>query len=145
MRLAPALLAFAAAALAPPSLARAVPPPARALHLFGAITLSPDGRHLASIETDDIAAEIRPPVRLLIRDLDGGAVTVALPCAGRPGCVPSSPSWSADGRQLAFLLEQPDGATTTIESVGADGGPPRRVLAFPGPLEQLAADRKSVV
>ena len=136
-----ALLVSAVVALAPPASARAVlppaPAPARALHLFGAITLSPDGRHLASIETDDFAAEIRPPVRLLIRDLDGGAVTVALPCAGRPGCVPSSPSWSADGRQLAFLLEQPDGATTTIESVGAEGGPPRRVLAFPGPLASL--------
>jgi dipeptidyl aminopeptidase/acylaminoacyl peptidase len=137
MRLAPALLAFAAAALAPPSLARAVPPPARALHLFAAVALSPDGRHVASIETDDVAAETDPPVQLLIRDLAGGVARVALPCAGRPGCVPSSPSWSADGRQLAFLLEQPDGATTTIESVGADGGPPRRVLAFPGPLSGL--------
>ena len=137
MRLAPALLACAAAALPAPALARDVAPPARPLHEFGAVALSPDGRHVASVETDDLPAETRPPARLLIRDLAGGAVTVALPCAGRPGCVPSSPSWSADGRTLSFLLEQPDGATTTIESVGAQGGASRRVLAFPGPLSGL--------
>ncbi len=135
MRLASALIALSA--LAPPAFARVAPPPVRALHLFGAVALAPDGRHLASIETDDIAAETRPPARLLIRGLDGGAVTVALPCAGRPGCVPASPSWSADGRELAFLLEQPDGVTTTIEVVAAGGGVTRRVLAFAGPLAGL--------
>ncbi len=146
MRLAPSLVPLLLVA-ASTAFARAAPPvpppvspalsPARPLHVFGTLALSPDGRHIASIETDDLPAETRPPVRLLIRDLDGGAVTVRLPCAGRDGCVPSSPSWSADGRELAFLLEQPGGAATAIEVVAPGGGPPRQVLAFPGPLAGL--------
>lgn len=116
---------------------QAVPASGRPLHMFGTIVLSPDGGHIASIETDDLPAETRPPVRLVIRDLAGGAVTIRLACAGRPGCIPSSPSWSRDGRELAFLLEQPDGAATTIEVVPAEGGLSRRVLAFPGPLAGL--------
>lgn len=153
MRLAAALVPVLLAA--PSALARVVPPAAappvaaspvlpqaasssaRPLHVFGTVALSPDGRHVASIETDDLPAETRPPVRLLVRDLAGAAMAVRLPCAGRAGCVPSSPSWSADGRELAFLLEQPGGGATTIEVVPAEGGATRRVLAFPGPLAGL--------
>ena len=112
-------------------------PSSRPLHMFSTVALSPDGRHVASVETDDLPAETRPPVGLFIRDLAGATVTVRLPCAGRAGCVPSSPSWSADGRELAFLLEQPGGGATTIEVVAAEGGASRRVLAFPGPLAGL--------
>ncbi len=126
---APFLLAIA---LAVPAAAAATP-----LHLFRSVAISPDAREVASVETDDLPAETQPPARLLIRDLDGATHAVDLPCAGQPGCVPSSPTWSADGRTLAFLLDEPDGIGTDIETVADTGGRPQRLLAFAGPLDGL--------
>ncbi|WP_428376156.1 alpha/beta hydrolase family protein [Lichenicoccus sp.] len=107
------------------------------LHLFRSVVIAPDGRHVASIETDDLPAETQPPARLLIRGPGGATSSIDLPCAGRPGCVPSSPTWSADGQTVAFLLDEPDGIGTDIETVAATGGTPQRALAFPGPLDSL--------
>nr|WP_321983683.1 prolyl oligopeptidase family serine peptidase [uncultured Lichenicoccus sp.] len=107
------------------------------LHLFRAVAIAPDGRHVASIETDDLPAETQPPARVVIRGLDGSTRAVALPCARQPGCVPSSLAWSGDGRTLAFLLDETTGPGTDIETVPAAGGTPQRVLAFAGPLDSL--------
>lgn len=107
------------------------------LHLFKTVTLSPDGTKVAAIESDDLPSDTELPVRLLIRDLAGHAVTIPLPCEGKPGCIPSSPAWSHDGSRLAFLLEEPGGATSDIMSVAAAGGVPKRLLAFQGPLDSL--------
>ena len=107
------------------------------LHLFRSVAIAPDGRQVASIEADDAPAESQPPSRLVLRGLDGTTHAVELPCAGQPGCTPSSLAWSADGRTLAFLLDEPGGIGTDVETVAASGGQPRRVLAFPGPLDSL--------
>lgn len=106
------------------------------LHLFRSVAISPDGARVAAIETDDVAADTMPPSHLLIHGLDGTAVTVALPCDGKPGCVPSSPVWSHDGSRLAFLVEEP-GGSSDIMTVPSAGGAATRVLAFAGPLDAL--------
>ena len=107
------------------------------LHLFKTVALSPDGTHVAAIESDDLPSDTEVPLRLLIHDLAGGAVAIPLPCDGKPGCIPSSPAWSRDGSTLAFLLEEPGGATSDIMTVAASGGVPKRLLAFQGPLDSL--------
>ena len=132
MRRLSAILLAAASLPAVPAVA------AHPLHLFRTLALSPDGRHIASIEADDLPADTQPPSRLLIRDAaTGKAAPVALPCDGKQGCTPSSPTWSHDGQRLAFLLEQPGGEATEIETVGAGGGAAKRLLSFDGPLDQL--------
>ena len=128
------LAATSLLALVPFADASADTPP---LHLFRGVAIAPDGLHVASIETLDLPAETQPPARLLIRGLDGSARPVALPCDGQPGCAPSSLAWSHDGSTLAFLLDAPDGVGTTIETVAATGGTPRRILSFDGPLDSL--------
>ena len=128
MRLPSALLL----ALALPAAAIAAP-----LHRFDAVAIAPDGQHVAAIESDDVAADIAPPLSLVIHDLAGGATTVALPCTAGPNCRVGSPTWSADGRRLAFLIDRAQDKAADIEVVDRTGGPPRHLLAFDGPLDGL--------
>ena len=128
MRLPTALLL----ALAVPAAAIAAP-----LHQFGAVAIAPDGQHVAAIESDDVPADAAPPLSLVIHDLAGGAVTVALRCAPGPNCKVGSPSWSGDGRHLAFLVDRAQDKAADIEVVDASGGGLRRLLAFDGPLDGL--------
>ncbi len=121
------------AALACPVAALAAPP----LHQFDSVVLSPDGQHVASIENDDVDSDTAPPQSLLIRDLTGRTVTVALPCQPGPDCSIASPTWDGDGARLGFLLDHAADGTTDIEEVDAAGGAPRRLLSFDGPLVSL--------
>lgn len=89
------------------------------LHLFKTVALSPNGAHVAAIESDDLPSDTEVPVRLLIHDLAGNAVAIPLPCDGKPGCIPSSPAWSHDGSRLAFLIEEPGGATSSWSVVAS--------------------------
>jgi dipeptidyl aminopeptidase/acylaminoacyl peptidase len=126
-----ALLIAAAAALPATGFA------AQALHVFKAAIISPDGKRVASIETQDSNGDEPPEASLFIRDLEGKAMRVALPCAAGPDCTIGSPAWSSDGRQLAFLLANDKDGSTDIETVDAGGGTPHRVLHFAGPLDGL--------
>ena len=121
------------AALACPVAALAAPP----LHQFDSVAMSPDGQHVASIENDDVDSDTAPPQSLLIRDLAGRTVTVALPCQPGPDCRIASPTWNGDGTRLGFLLDHATDGTTDIEVVDAAGGAPQRLLSFDGPLVSL--------
>jgi dipeptidyl aminopeptidase/acylaminoacyl peptidase len=92
-----------------------------ALHDFTTVAIAPDGRHIASIETQDDGSDRDAPASLLIRDLKGGAVTVPLPCSAGPNCKVDSPAWSTSG-QLAFIVSRPDEGVAEIDAVGATGG-----------------------
>lgn len=143
------LLLPAAFAATLPALS-ALAPAARAerpLHRFLSVAIAPDGQHIASIEADELPVDGQPPTTLAIRNLEGHAAMVALPCAAAGTCLPSSPTWDHAGDTLAFLLERADG-TTAIETVAASGGTPRTLLAFAGPLDALRygpADRLAVL
>ncbi len=119
--------------LAGPAPAMAAP----VLHLFRTVAISPDGRHVAAIEQDDLPSDTAPPLSLVIHDLSGGAVAVTLPCQAGPDCKVSAPSWSPDGSRLSFLIQHDQAVTAEIDQVAATGGPARRLLSFDGPLEAL--------
>ena len=107
------------------------------LHLFKAVAIAPDGRHVAAIEQDDLPSDTAPPLSLVIHDLSGGSVAVTLPCVAGPNCKVASPSWSRDGSRLAFLIEHDQDLTAEIDQVDVAGGPARRLLSFDGPLDGL--------
>ena len=108
------------------------------LHRFSAVAISPDGNAIAAIESDDVPFEGAAPVeRLVLHRLSGDDEAVTPSCTASSGCRPSSPTWNADGSRLAFLVEQPGGGATTIETVGRDGGRSATVLSFDGPLDTL--------
>jgi dipeptidyl aminopeptidase/acylaminoacyl peptidase len=121
-----------AAVLAVPMTALGAP----GLHDFTTVAIAPDGRHIASIETQDDGSDRDAPALLMIRDLKGGAVAVPLPCTAAPNCIVDSPTWSASG-QLAFIVSRPDEGVAEIDAVGAKGGAVRRVLIFNGTLDRL--------
>jgi dipeptidyl aminopeptidase/acylaminoacyl peptidase len=112
---------------------------ARSLHRVLEIAISPDGRHVASVEGDASPWGGEPVVRaLVIRASDGsGAATVQLPCGGVRECWPSSPAWSADGRTLVFALRTPGSHARSLYSVSADANQVTRLLAFDGTLGNL--------
>ena len=108
----------------------------RPAHLFHAVAIAPDGRHVASIDSDDVpGGDDRPPRQLFIRTPDGSARAVRLPCGSGADCVPSSPSWNRDGTRLAFVVTSARSAA--IYAVGPDGGAPRLLTRFGGALGTL--------
>jgi dipeptidyl aminopeptidase/acylaminoacyl peptidase len=109
---------------------------ASGVHDFATVAIAPDGRHIASIETQDDGSDRDMPAALMIRDLKGGAVAVPLPCTAGPNCKVDSPTWSRKG-ELAFIVSRPDDGLAEIDAVGAKGGAVRRMLVFNGTFDRL--------
>jgi len=120
------------AALAAPLSVLASPP---GLHDFKSIAIAPDGKQVAAIETLDDGSDSDAPASLVIRDPQGGAVTLPLPCTAGPECKVSSPVWGSDGR-LSFLVAQPKAGVTEIETREPTGNV-HPVLKFEGTLDRL--------
>jgi dipeptidyl aminopeptidase/acylaminoacyl peptidase len=106
------------------------------LHDFDTVAIAPDGRHVASIETQDDGRDSDTPTSLWIRDMKGDAIAVPLPCTAGPNCKVDSPTWSTNG-QLAFLVSRPQEGVAEIDTVDAKGGALHRVLSFNGTLDRL--------
>ncbi len=121
------------------SVAAAQTPAERLVHRFVAVTVSPDGRRVASVEGDSPPSGRAPVVRdLVIRAVDNGtAVTVAMPCGRVPQCWPASPVWSPDGKHLTFALRNPGTHARSLYSVEADGGRLTKLLDFDGTITSL--------
>jgi dipeptidyl aminopeptidase/acylaminoacyl peptidase len=108
------------------------------VHSYGSVVLSPDGSRLASIESDEAKVE-GESVRqsLVIRPTDGSAAhLVVLPCASSPGCRPSDPVWSPDGKALVFVSGTASIETRALYAVNPNGGGVRKILEFSGLIEQ---------
>ncbi len=125
---------IAALALVPCSHATA----GRSTHQFLEVAVSPDGRHVASVEGDTSSWGGEPVIRtLIIRASDGAkATTVPLPCGGMRECWPSSPAWSADG-MLVFALRTPGSHARSLYSVAADGSRLTKLFTFDGTIGDL--------
>jgi dipeptidyl aminopeptidase/acylaminoacyl peptidase len=112
--------------------------PSRMVHDFVEVALSPDGKHVASIEGDETEAG-RPSVKsLVLRSVDGGsAKEVSLPCGRVAECTPSDLAWAPDATRVSFVLRSPGSHAHDIYSVQADGSGLVRTLAFDGTLVSL--------
>ena len=86
------ILALAAASALQPM------PSAAAVHRYGALTLSPDGTTITTIE----AASGSSHAVITLRDPSGKIAATADPCAD---CRYASTIWSPDGKALAFLAQ----------------------------------------
>jgi dipeptidyl aminopeptidase/acylaminoacyl peptidase len=115
------------------------PPAGRLVHRFLGVEISPTGERVASVEGDSSKSGGAPTVRdLVIRNArSGAAVTVAMPCGRVPQCWPASPTWSPDGKQLAFTVRAPGTHARSVYTVGADGGGLTKLLEFGGTIEHL--------
>jgi dipeptidyl aminopeptidase/acylaminoacyl peptidase len=111
--------------------------PARPVHEFLSVAVSPDGKHVASIEGDATPSGAVDIQHLVIRaTADGAATDIKLPCGAVPQCTPSSLAWSPDGN-LAFSLRTPGSHDYGIYTAKADGGAPARLAAVRGTVDDL--------
>ncbi|AOX20933.1 S9 family peptidase [Kozakia baliensis] len=109
---------------------------AKPLHDFANVTLSPDGAHLATLEKNESEQPgTRVPNQIVLRNLpDGAPQLVGLPCAA---CEPTSPTWSQDGKHLAFIMREKGKQERRIEIVDSDGKNLKTLLSFNGSLQDL--------
>jgi dipeptidyl aminopeptidase/acylaminoacyl peptidase len=115
----------------------------RPVHVFLSVAISPDGKHVASIEGDATPSGAVDIKSVVIRGTDGsegapGTVTrVPLPCGAVRECAPSSLAWTPDGAKLAFALRLPGGHNHDIYTVPAAGGTPARIASVNGTIGRL--------
>ena len=114
--------------------------PARLVHRYLGVEISPNGELVASVEGDSSKSGGAPTVRdLVIRPVRpaGKAITVPMPCGRVPQCWPDSPTWSPDGKHLGFALRTPDSHARSVYAVGADGSGLTKLLDFSGTIVHL--------
>jgi dipeptidyl aminopeptidase/acylaminoacyl peptidase len=114
--------------------------PARLVHRYLGVEISPNGELVASVEGDSSKSGGAPTVRdLVIRPVRpaGKAITVPMPCGRVPQCWPDSPTWSPDGKHLGFALRTPGSHARSVYAVGADGSGLTKLLDFSGTIVHL--------
>jgi dipeptidyl aminopeptidase/acylaminoacyl peptidase len=113
--------------------------PDRLVHRYLDVEISSNGELVASVEGDSSKSGGAPTVRdLLIRHVSGGtAITIPMPCGRVPECWPDSPTWSPDGKHLAFALRMPGSHARSLYAVGADGNGLAKLLDFTGTIVHL--------
>jgi dipeptidyl aminopeptidase/acylaminoacyl peptidase len=111
----------------------------RAVRRYLQIAVAPGGALVASVEGDAPPSGSEPQLQeLVIRRTDTGTATaIALPCGRVPQCWPGSPTWTPDGKQLAFTVRAPGTHARSIYTVAPDGSRLTKVLSFDGTLIEL--------
>jgi dipeptidyl aminopeptidase/acylaminoacyl peptidase len=117
----------------------AEPAPARLVHRFLQIGISPDAAFVASVEGDSPPNGFYPPIRDLVirRVRDGAATRIAMPCGQVPECWPGAPAWAPDGKHLSFALRSPGAHARSVYTVAADGSGLTKLLDFSGTIDAL--------
>jgi TolB protein len=97
---------------------------------------SPDGRRIAFERALGPAPIVGPPpvVGIFVMDADGSNVRQLTQLEPNSGSEDHSPSWSPDGRRIAFMRANNTVApvdASAIYTVNADGGEPRLVRRMP--------------
>lgn len=115
------------------------PPAERLVHRYLNIEISPDAQLVASVEGDSSKSGGTPTVRDLVirRARSGAAITVSMPCGRVPQCWPDSPTWSPDGKRLAFTLRTPGTHARSVYAVSSDGASLTKLLQFSGTIDHL--------
>jgi len=113
--------------------------PARLVHRFLQIEISPDAALVASVEGDSPPNGFYPPIRDLVvrRVRDGAATRIVLPCGQVPQCWPGAPAWAPDGKHLSFALRTPGAHARSVYTVAADGSGLTKLLDFSGTIDDL--------
>jgi dipeptidyl aminopeptidase/acylaminoacyl peptidase len=112
--------------------------PARPLHAFLSVALSPDGKFVASVEGDATPSGAVDIQQLVIRPTaDGPAAAVKLPCGAVPQCTPDALAWAPDASHLVFSLRTPGSHEYGVYSVAPAGGVPTRIAAVKGTVQNL--------
>jgi dienelactone hydrolase len=114
--------------------------PARLVHRYLGVEISPNGELVASVEGDSSKSGGAPTVRdLVIRPVRsaGKAIAIPMPCGRVPQCWPDSPTWSPDGKRLGFTLRTPGSHARSVYAVGADGSGLTKLLDFSGTIVHL--------
>lgn len=133
------LLSLASLALAS-AIAEATPSVAtHEQHRYIEVRISPDAHNLVSVEGDS-ASGGAPSIRdLVIRSIDGKAVTtVTLPCGRVNQCWPSTPVWTPDSHKITFALRTPGSHARALYQVDTDGRNLTQLLAFDGIIDTLS-------
>ena len=118
-----------------------------ALRTVSAAALSPDGARVAFTLSVPRRAGVDedggPWAELHVVDVEGGRTRGFV--TGEVNV--SAASWSADGREIAFLAKRGADKETALYLIPVDGGESRRALALGGGIEgyDLAPDGKRVV
>ena len=117
----------------------AEPAPARLVHRFLQIGISPDAAFVASVEGDSPPNGFYPPIRDLVirRVRDGAAARIGMPCGQVPECWPGAPAWAPDGKHLSFALRTPGTHARSVYTVAADGSGLTKLLDFSGTIDAL--------
>jgi len=117
----------------------AEPAPARLVHRFLQIEISPDAAFVASVEGDSPPNGFYPPSRDLVvrRVRDGAATRIVMPCGQVPECWPGAPAWAPDGKHLSFALRTPGAHARSVYTVAADGSGLTKLLDFSGTIDAL--------
>lgn len=102
-----------------------------ALHDYRAVALSADGQRIVAIESANPGGLAqRPHASIVVRDASSGAIVQQFdPCAT---CSYDKPSWSPDGRQLAFVAYDGKAGKATLYTGTLAGAKSRELLTVKG-------------
>lgn len=115
------------------SVAQAAPATEPALRDYRAVALSANGQHIAAIESSKAAEQPqpqRPHAVIVVRDAANGAIVQQFdPCSV---CSYDKPSWSPDGRQLAFVGYDAKAGTAQLYLATLSQSPVRVLTSIKG-------------
>ena len=98
------------------------PTPEKRVHGFNSVAISPDGSTVVSVEGNDPAPDAKtPPIpSIVLRPVAGGAKTT-IGCPTVSACTLSAPTWSPDGKRLAYFVRDVKSREFAIYTADARG------------------------
>src|SRR5471032_1280472 len=109
-------------------------------HNFGSVSISPDGTSVMSVEANDTSGDQRtqPTAAIIVRNRATGA-KATIGCPPDAPCGLSSPTWSPDGKRIAYFSRDTKTRDIGIWTVNADGSGAKNMLAakFKGVINGL--------